>query len=33
MSNLPGIGSITERFFNKNKKRASASFEPRTTAV
>jgi hypothetical protein len=33
MSNLPSIGSITERFFNKNKKRASASFEPRTTAV
>ncbi|CAF3176936.1 unnamed protein product [Rotaria socialis] len=33
MSHLPNSGSIMERFFNQNKKRASASFEPRTTAV
>ncbi|CAF5206709.1 unnamed protein product, partial [Rotaria magnacalcarata] len=33
MSHLPNSGSIMERFFNQNKKRASASFEPKTTAV
>ena len=33
MSNLLHNGTITERFFNQNKKRASTSFEPRTTAV
>jgi hypothetical protein len=33
MSHLPNIGSITERIFNQNKKRASISFEPRSTAV
>lgn len=33
MSNLPSIGSIAERFSKQNKKRASASFEPRSTAV
>jgi hypothetical protein len=33
MSNLSGNGTITERFFKQNKKRASATFEPRSTAV
>ncbi|CAF0853616.1 unnamed protein product [Rotaria sp. Silwood1] len=33
MSQLPNNGTIMERFFNQNKKRASTSFEPRTTAV
>ncbi|CAF0925082.1 unnamed protein product [Adineta steineri] len=33
MSHLPNSGTITERIFNQNKKRASAYFEPRTTAV
>lgn len=33
MSNLPSIGSIADRFCKQNKKRASASFEPRSTAV
>ncbi|CAF1568426.1 unnamed protein product [Adineta ricciae] len=33
MSHLPSIGNITERVFNQIKKRASGSFEPRTTAV
>ena len=33
MSHLPSNGTIIERLFNQNKKRASASFEPRTTAV
>ncbi|CAF0822434.1 unnamed protein product [Rotaria sordida] len=33
MSQLNNNGTIIERFFNQNKKRASTSFEPRTTAV
>lgn len=33
MSHLPNSGTIIERVFNQNKKRASTSFEPRTTAV
>jgi hypothetical protein len=33
MSHIPNHGSIIDRFFNQNKKRASGSFEPRTTAV
>jgi hypothetical protein len=33
MSNLLNNGSITERIFNQNKKRASISFEPRSTEV
>ncbi|UJR23613.1 hypothetical protein I4U23_026600 [Adineta vaga] len=33
MSHLPSVGNITERVFNQIKKRASGSFEPRTTAV
>lgn len=33
MSNLPSIGNLTERVFGQMKKRASVSFEPRTTAV
>ena len=33
MSHLPSLGSIADRFGKQNKKRASASFEPRMTAV
>ncbi len=33
ISHLPNIGTITERIFNQKKKRASISFEPRSTAV
>ena len=33
MTNLPSIGSIADRFCKQNKKRASASFEPKSTAV